>query len=234
MEFFGSEFTFIQPVSFGADESTALIIVDMQYHDASAEHGFTLALEQARPGSMSYYSERLEHVVVPTLAALLRYFRERGMPVIYLTLGAEYQDYRDLAPRFRGWLRALEAATGVADVFWAGNPAFAIRRELTPEPQDVVFRKRTFSGFNSSDLSEYLRYADISTLVLGGVTTNACIDSTARDAADRGYSCVIVEDATADYDETAHFATLNAFHFNFGRVASAAEVMHAIDGGTAV
>lgn len=62
------------------------------------------------------------------------------------------------------------------------------------------------------------------------MTTNACIESTARDAADSGFACVLVEDGTAGYDEDAHNATLNAFHFNFGRVAAAREVVAALEG----
>jgi biuret amidohydrolase len=229
--FFDHGLTFIHPVPLLTDGSTALIVTDMQYHDASADQGFTKALESMNPGSMSYYISRLEDRVIPAITSLLTAFRARGMPVVYLTLGSDFGDYRDLAPRFRGWMLDFEAATGVQGIFWADNPAFEIRKEVAPAAGDVVIRKRTFSAFNSSDFDPYLRYAGISNLVITGVTTNACIESTARDAADRGFGCVIVEDGTADYDEDAHHATLNAFHFNFGRVASAVQIIAALAQG---
>jgi nicotinamidase-related amidase len=232
--FFDQGMTFIHPVPISADRSTALVIVDMQYHDASADHGFTLALEKMQPGSMGYYVRRIEDTVIPATQTLLQAFHDRDMPVIYLTLCSDYPDYRDLAPRFRSWLLDFETQAGVPGIFWTGNPAAAIRRELAPQTQDVVLRKRTFSGFNSSDFDPYLRYAGISNLVITGVTTNACIESTARDAADRGFGCVIVEDATADYDEAAHDASLSAFHFNFGRIAAAHDILNAVNNGTAV
>lgn len=229
-KFFDHGLTFIRPVPLPPDASTALVVTDMQYHDASADQGFAKALEQMDPGSMDYYVRRLEDQVIPAITDLLVAFRARRMPVIYLTLGADFADYRDLAPRFRGWMLDFEETSGVTGIFWTGNPAFAIRNEIAPEPDEVVIRKRTFSAFNSSDFEHYLRYAGISSLVITGVTTNACIESTARDAADRGFGCVLVEDGTADYDEDAHNATLNAFHFNFGRVATAREVVAALEG----
>lgn len=232
--FFNQELTYIKPVSMNCRESTALLVVDMQYHDASPDHGFTLALEKVKPGSMRYYIDRLENQVVPNTARLLEHFRRARMPVVYLVLGSAYQDYRDLAPRFRDWLRAFEHDSGIQDIFWEGNPAFAIRKELAPSPTDVVIRKTTFSAFNSSDFGEYLRYSRMTNLVITGVTTNACIESTARDAADRGYGCILVDDGTADYDRQAELATLQSFYFNFGRVGSTDEILKAIDAGAEV
>jgi nicotinamidase-related amidase len=75
----------------------------------------------------------------------------------------------------------------------------------------------------------------IKSLVITGVSTNACVETTARDAADRGYACVIVDEATADYDEQAHDATLRAFHFNLGRVArTSQEVISALGAEQAI
>lgn len=232
--FFDQQLSFIQPVPLRPDRSAALVVVDLQYHDASADHGFTRALEMMQPGSMSYYTDRLENSVIPATRRLIDGFHDRGMPVIYLTLGSDYADYRDFAPRFRGWLIDFETKSGITGIFWSGNPAFEIRRELAPQPQDVVLRKRTFSAFNSSDFEPYLRYTEISTLVIAGVTTNACVESTARDAADRGFGCILVDDATADYDQAAHDASLSAFYFNFGRIGRSDAVLAAIDDGTAI
>ena len=58
---------------------------------------------------------------------------------------------------------------------------------------------------------------------MAGVVTSACIDVTARDAADRGYDVVLVDEATADYDPQMHAATVQSFALNFGRVVETAE-----------
>jgi nicotinamidase-related amidase len=98
-----------------------------------------------------------------------------------------------------------------------------------------VVHKKTFGAFNSSDLDEVLRAHGIDTLVICGISTNCCVETTARDAADRGYGVVIVDEGCADYDEAAHDASLRAFHFNFGRVVRGPEeVFAAIDTRAAV
>jgi nicotinamidase-related amidase len=63
----------------------------------------------------------------------------------------------------------------------------------------------------------------LETLVMTGVATNACVETTARDAADRGYGVALVDDCLADYEEQAHEATLRAFHFNSGRVVGSVD-----------
>jgi nicotinamidase-related amidase len=215
--FFDYGRTFVQPVPMRRDQ-TALLIVDMQYHDASPDQGFNLALDKLEPGSMDYFNKRNEEMVIPTIRRLLEYFRQHGMRVIYLTLGSRYRDMRDVPERLRRWIRQLEEESGVPDIFWSGNPAFAIRREIEPLPEETVVNKMTFGAFNSSMLEQTLREMGVETLVITGISTNACVETTARDAADRGFACVIVDEGTADYDEEAHDASLRQFHFNFGRV----------------
>jgi biuret amidohydrolase len=114
-------------------------------------------------------------------------------------------------------------------LYWAENPAFAIRREIEPLPGETVVNKTTLSAFTSSNLELVLRQLGVTSLIFTGVSTNCCVETTARDAADRGFACVIVDEAAADYDADSHEAALRAFHFNFGRVArTAAEVMDAV------
>jgi nicotinamidase-related amidase len=207
------------------------VVVDMQYHDAAAGVGFCEALDRIDPGSCDYFNDRNENLTVPTIADLVTGFRSRSLPVVYLCLGSEYRDLRDVPQRFRDWIRAFEERAGMSDVFWRGNPLYAVRREFAPEPGDTVVHKTTFGAFNSSNVDDVLRNMGISTLVIVGISTNCCVETTARDAADRGYAVVIVADGTADYDAEAHEASLKGFHFNFGRVVrGAADVFAAIDG----
>jgi nicotinamidase-related amidase len=89
--------------------------------------------------------------------------------------------------------------------------------------------KTTLGAFNSSSIEMVLRQLGVASLIVTGVSTNCCVETTARDAADRGFACVIVDEATADYDPGSHEATLRAFHFNFGRVARTVdEVIRAV------
>jgi nicotinamidase-related amidase len=153
--------------------------------------------------------------------------------VVYLTLGSKYRDLRDVPDRLRRWIRQLEHESGVLDIFWAGNPAFAIRKEIEPLPDETVIAKTTFGAFNSSPIEQVLRELGVRTLIVTGISTNCCVETTARDAADRGFACVIVDEGTADYDEDAHDAALRAFHFNFGRVVRTAQDVSAALGAEA-
>ena len=146
------------------------------------------------------------------------------------TARSNYRDLRDVPARLRAWIRDVEHRSGVEDIFWSGNPAFAVRRELAPRAGETTIQKTTFGAFNGSNIDQVLRLLGIETLVITGISTNACVETTARDAADRGYACVIVDEATADYDEQARDAALRGFHFNFGRVAATVDdVVAALD-----
>jgi len=221
----------VQPVVLSPD-STALLVIDMQYHDASADQGFNLALDRLDPGCMAYFNERNESLVIPAIARLLTFCRARGIKVVYLTLGSRYRDLRDVPERLRRWVRQVEAESGMPDLYWAENPAFAIRREIEPLPTETIVNKTTLGAFNSSNIEMVLRELSVTSLIITGVSTNCCVETTARDAADRGFACVIVDEATADYDADSHRAALRAFHFNFGRVAGTVdEVMAAVETG---
>lgn len=221
--FFDYGLTFVRPVPMRRTKATALLIVDMQYSDASIDQGFNLAVDRIAPGSMDHFNRRNETVVIPAIRRLLDYFRRHDLSVIYLLLGSDYRDLRDVPERLRAWIRDVEQRSGVEDIFWSGNPAFAVRREIAPLPGETRIQKTTFGAFNGSNIDRVLRLLGIETLVITGISTNACVETTARDAADRGYACVIVDEATADYDEAARDAALRGFHFNFGRVVATAE-----------
>jgi nicotinamidase-related amidase len=221
--FFDYGLTFVRPVPMRRTKSTALLVIDMQYNDASVDQGFNLAVERISPGSMRHFNERNETIVIPAIRRLLDYFRSRGLSVIYLLLGSEYRDLRDVPARLRAWVRDVERRSGVEDIFWSGNPAFAVRKEIAPIEGETLIRKTTFGAFNSSNIDQVLQLIGVETLVITGISTNACVETTARDAADRGYACVLVEEGTADYDDEARDAALRGFHFNFGRVVRRAE-----------
>ena len=101
----------------------------------------------------------------------------------------------DLPPRMAAWIRDVEERSGIRDIFWRGNPLYAIREEFAPQEGDLVVHKKTFGAFNSSNLDDVLREHGIDTLVICGISTNCCVETTARDAADRGYGVVIVDEA---------------------------------------
>jgi nicotinamidase-related amidase len=220
--FFDYGWTFVPPIDV-VPARTALLVIDMQYHDACRGRGYSAALERIAPGSGAYFDDRVEGTVLPALQRLIPACRDRGVRIVYVRFGSAYRDYRDMPLRQREYLRAIERQGGVEDLAWSGSPLFEIRSEIAPEPDDLLIDKTTFGAFNGSSIDDTLRRMGVETLVITGVSTNLCVETTARDAADRGYGVVLVDECTADYDERAQEAAMLGFHFNFGRVVHTAD-----------
>jgi len=85
--------------------------------------------------------------------------------------------------------------------------------------------KLSASAFTSSSIDALLRNLEVESIIFTGVSTSQCVDLTARDAADRGYRCVVVADAVAEDRPDYHEWTLEQFRRLFGRVATTDEVL---------
>jgi len=232
--FFTLERTFIPPVELDPGR-LGLVVVDMQYNDASVDEGFGLALGRMEPGSMDYFNERNETTVVPGIARLVEGCRARDVPIVYVCVGSDYRDLRDLPARHRQWIRTIEQESGVEDILWSGSHCYRVREEFSPRESDTVVKKTAFGAFTSSTLDETLRSMGLEQLVVVGIATNCCVSTTVRDAADLGYGCVIVEQCTGDYDPQTHEVAIRGLYFNFARVVlTVDEMLAAIDERRAV
>lgn len=227
--------SYVSPVSLSIDGRTALLIVDMQKTLVSKGQGFGLAMDRAFPGIGNDRQARIDNLVIPTIQKLLGYFRNLGLPVIYLKVASHHADYRDFPAPFRESHQALELESGVAGTLWVGDPSSEIHQDIEPALGEIIIEKRSFGAFSTSNIDEVLGQRGIDCLVITGVGTSACVDLTARGAADRGYRCVIVEEGVAGYDMGAHEASLRGFHADFGRVARTADaVISAMENGQPV
>jgi len=97
--------------------------------------------------------------------------------------------------------------------------------ELKPEPDDFVIDKTRYSAFYGTSLESILRTLGVRELILAGVTTNICVDSTARDASYRDYASIIAADATGEFERDRHEITLRTLGFAFGWVVPRAEII---------
>ena len=203
--------------------STALVIIDMQYASACRTTGLGRWLvEQGREAEGAYRFDRIEQLLIPNIKRLLAHFRDAGLPVVFVRLGAQMTGCRDLIPH----LRQLEIAFGNIE----GQREYEILDELAPLPGEAVVTKLSASAFTSSGIEALLRNLGASCLVFAGVSTSQCVDLTARDAADRGFRCLVVEDAVAEDRAEWHESTLEQFQRLFGRVATADEVLAELSG----
>lgn len=201
--------------------TTALVVIDMQYASACRTTGLGRWLEAAgRLEEGTYRFDRIEQLVVPNILRLLTFFREHDLPRIFVRLGAQMQGCQDLIPH----MRSIETAFNNI----AGQREYEFLEELSPHQHEPIITKLSTSAFNSSNIDSLARNLGITSFVFTGVSTSQCVDLTARDAADRGYQCVIIEDATAEDRQEYHDATLEQFQRLYGTVMSTDDVLLAL------
>jgi nicotinamidase-related amidase len=137
--------------------------------------------------------------------------------VVHVTLGAAHSDASDAPRHLRKLLASCNNHVGSRD--------HEILDELKPVPGEHVLRKTTVGAFASTAIDSLLRSLGVDQLYMVGVSTNMCVETTAREAADRGYQVTLVEDACATTFEDLHQVTLRNFQRLFGRVAATDQVL---------
>lgn len=193
-------------------ERTALMVIDMQ-------NGF---LDEQ--GSMARVG--LPHTaLVPALAGcerLVEAARNAGVPVIF-TRYVYQPGYVDGGLLPHELVPQMIEAQSLLDGTWDAE----IVPSLAPADGEVVISKSRPSSFYGTQLEPVLTSQDIRSLVLCGVTTNICVETTARDAGQRDYRTHIVADACAEYDQTRHEVALGTMGFAFGWLTSTEDVVAA-------
>ena len=207
------------------ERSTALLIVDMQnYCTPASDRG--RHMRRHAPALADAFFAQIKDVVVPNQRRLLEFWRAHRLRVVYLTAGAFLPDGSDLAPRRRRRDARRLAAMGVTEFMHPHTADYQIVDELRPLPGELVIPKNSNGAFNASPIDQLLRNMGVTGLVIVGVITEGCVESTAREAADRGYDCVLVEDGCAsDLGRETHEAALFSFARMFGEVSSTEAVL---------
>ena len=108
---------------------------------------------------------------------------------------------------------------------YEGSREHEIIDELKPEPGDIVLNKTTIGAFASTGIDSLLRSLDCDQLYMVGVSTNMCVETTAREAADRGYAVTLVDDACGTNRSEYHDMTMTNFQRLFGRVRTTDQVL---------
>lgn len=167
--------------------------------------------------------------VGPCLAAAQRAFalapaaRAAGLPVVWTRMcyRPDYADGGLLVHELRPALKALGALR-------EGSPDAALLPQADVRPEDFVIAKQRYSAFVGTPLESLLRARQVDTLLIAGVTTSMCVESTVRDAAQRDYRCFVVADACGDFAADRHAASLEAMAFGFAAIFDAAQAAAAL------
>lgn len=181
-----------QPFAYSFEPAkTALIVIDMQ-RDFVEPGGFGATLGN---------DVNLLQAIIPATKKLLDICRKAGMTVIH-TRESHRPDLSDCPPakRLRGNPSLRIGDPGpMGRILVRGEPGVQIVAALAPLPGEIVIDKPGKGGFYATDLGEILRLKGITHLLFAGVTTEVCVQTTMREANDRGYDCLLIEDATESY-----------------------------------
>jgi ureidoacrylate peracid hydrolase len=158
--------------------------------------------------------QRLEAAIDPTCQAVAL-ARTCKVPIIWTryTFRADFSD---------GGFMVREKIPGLASerALVAGSWDQQIIDSLIPHPNELVLDKNRPSSFHDTGLQDTLRRKGVSDVVVCGVTTNCCVESTVRDASQRDYRTFVLRDAVAEYDENRHREALNSMDALFAHLIS--------------
>ncbi|WP_024511530.1 isochorismatase family cysteine hydrolase [Bradyrhizobium sp. ARR65] len=208
--------------------TTAFLIIDMQ-RDFLEPGGFgeTLGNDVSRLGS-----------AIGPIASVLAAARAMGMLVIHTREG-HLPDLSD-APRAKLGRGAPSLRIGdpgpMGRILIRGEPGHDIISELYPADGEIVIDKPGKGAFYATELGDILRKHGIENLLVCGVTTEICVNTTVREANDRGYRCVVIADGCASYFPEFHDMGLKMIKAQggiFGWVADSAAVLRAMQAETA-
>ena len=190
---------------------TALIVVDMQ--NGFCDHAGSMA-----KGGLNYQPQ---NAIIPAVRALVNVCRSAGIHVLWSQQKHYPKDVTRVRHRFPTHLQKMGVNVCTKDTRDA-DLVDALKEIV--QPQDEVFEKHRSSCFYNTTLESKLRIQGISTLIVSGVATNYCVESTIRDAYARDFDILVVEEAVASVWEDLHRATLKNVELMYGVVMPLAEL----------
>ncbi len=183
----------------------------------------------ARDGSSALMGHDVEPAqrALPSIQRLHQLARAARVPIVHVrTEGRPWLNWPHhvTPPAMTDRLASAPAGTRFLDPL-TDDVEFA--PEAMPEADEAVITKHVLDSFNGTPLLFSLRQLRAQTLVLAGLTTECCVETTARSALCHGYAVVVAEDAVAAYDEERHRASLRVMSEFVGIVASVEEIANA-------
>jgi nicotinamidase-related amidase len=180
-------------------ENTALLIIDVQYLTCHPDWGMGIkAREKGFFDDLEWYWTRSRNVMIPNIQRLIATCRQVGVEVIHSRIATLTRDGRDTTRRYK--------ALGVSTTPDAKEAE--ILPEVAPQGDEIVLSKLTSSVFNSTTLETVLHNIGIQNLIVVGLATDGCVESTVRTATEKDYGVILVEDACGTIAPQLHEAAV--------------------------
>jgi len=183
---------------------TAVLVIDMQNEFVEAGAHYT-----AYPTSLD---------IIPNIGRIVSFARENKMPVIWTQSDHSFP--------YGGLMLKKYPPIAQEKVLWRNTRSFDIFPDMTqPLPGEYRVVKHKYDAFFGTDLDLILRNLKIESLVITGIATDVCCESTARSAFFREYQVAFISDGNSTFDPESHKASLKTINLFFGKVLTADEVL---------
>ncbi len=180
--------------------ATALLVVDMQ--------------NNFLPMTATY---------LPNIETLISHFQSRSLPTIFTQHG---HSKAELTPPFKNQLVRKWGPTGSIAT---GSKAWDLIPDVAKFTEGhTIIAKNTYDAFINTDLAKVLKDLDVQTVIVCGVMTDCCCDTTARSAFNRGFETLLVKDACGSANNTQHEAGLRGFGYAFGEVVGTKGILQRV------
>ena len=195
-------------------ERTAIVMIDMQ----------NMYLEQDRRDAFGWPPIWNFDAVVAECAALLADARAQGIPIIY-TRQVSRPDGADAMPSMRKLTAATVAAGAEPVVVEPDGWSSQILDAVAPQPGDTVITKLRWDAFFGTELENILRNLDVTRLVVAGLQSNVCVETTSRTALMKNFEVAVPEDAVSTDGKSLHFNALDSLRVLYAEVAPWRELL---------
>lgn len=192
---------------------TALVVVDIQTDFAAPDGVAATFCEDLSPVEAAI--DRIEELIPAMRAA--------GGAVAFMRVVTRPETDSD-ALKTLMVRRGMPGGEAICRAEGGGADYYRVK----PEPGDIEIEKLLFDSFHGTDFDDDLKALGIDTLLMTGITTECCVDSTARTAFHRGYNVFLVSDACAAYDPQLHAGTLNVLSQNIALLTTSGAVLDAL------